>query len=163
MSTSATSSTHHTNRQFHYNDSDDGDDDVDNDFEPVQGFSDDPLSVMKTMRTDGMKANLALLVETGVCRVMGSASLVCLPSTTTNTSSSSSQQQQHTQHLDPLPQSARDIYFRNSSQQQQQQHQGPGARDSRQPGNPSDAFFLDDNWFFVELHQSILQESSQRS
>jgi hypothetical protein len=86
-----------------------------------------------------MKANLAVLIEKGECKVNATASIVTMPTIPDYTLKSKA-------NLDPLPMSAKDIYFK--------QHK---------KGNMSqqDSDFFDDNWYFVELHQSILQESTQ--
>lgn len=85
-----------------------------------------------------MKANLAILIEKGVCKVNASASIVTMPTVPDYTLKSK-------QNLDTLPQSAKDIYFK-------QHKKGISQQDSD---------FFDDNWYFIELHQSILQESTQ--
>lgn len=90
-----------------------------------------------TRLTGNMKANLAVLIEKGECKVNATASIVTMP-----TIPDYSVKKNIT---DPLPQSAKDIYFK-------QQKKGMSQQDSD---------FFDDNWYFVEMHQSILQESTQ--
>jgi hypothetical protein len=99
-----------------------------------------------------MKTSLAVLVESGICKVTASASLVVMPSAPDYSTGSSS-------NLDPLPPSAREIYFGQSGGQQRSQQQQPGQTPGLSSSQQKD--FFQDNWYFVELHQSILQESTQ--
>jgi hypothetical protein len=100
--------------------------------------------------TGDTKATLALLVENGTCKVNASASLVVLPSMADKTYETISSNAAANK-FEALPASARDVYFGDRSKQ-------VGARS----GGTKDEF-LDDNWYFIELHQSILQESTQKS
>mmetsp|Transcript_580 Transcript_580/g.973 ORF Transcript_580/g.973 Transcript_580/m.973 type:complete len:181 (-) Transcript_580:28-570(-) len=93
---------------------------------------------LRTYQQDNMKLNLALMVEKGICSVSGSASLVVIPNNHAAVDGS-----------DSLPQSAKDIYYAQHGQQQQQQK------------DKNNEDFFNDQWYFVELHQSILQESMQ--
>jgi len=120
-----------------------------------------PFSYFATLAGD-LKANLGLLVETGICRVNASASLVAMPTMYDYNSSSSAP-------LDPLPASAREIYFKQkggtgSGTQQQQARARTLAGSSGKTatgGDQANDEFFNDNWYFVELHQSILQETTQ--
>lgn len=117
--------------------------------------------------TGDTKASLALLVENGMCKVNASASMVILPSmseksyegdtdvrTSTSTSSSASSNK-----FEALPASARDVYFGDKNRVQPPSNNNKAGS----AGTVHHDEFLDDNWYFVELHQTILQESTQRS
>lgn len=106
----------------------------------------EPESTQFARLTGDMKANLAVLVETGICKVNATASLVCMP-TTADYSARTKSTKGGISPLNPLPQSARDIYLK--------QH-GSSSKET------TDKFFEDD-WYFIELHQSILQESTQQN
>ncbi|KAF0972218.1 hypothetical protein FDP41_009526 [Naegleria fowleri] len=100
-----------------------------------------------------MRASLGLLVENGICKINGNASLVVMPSTPNYDYSKSVAGGENL--LNPLPASAKDIYLRNYGG-------STGGRQSRpqQQKEPQNDEFFADNWYFVELHQSILQEST---
>ncbi|KAL0480109.1 hypothetical protein AKO1_007268 [Acrasis kona] len=105
-----------------------------------------PFTQIATLKGD-MKASLALLVESGLCKVTASASMVVMPSAPDYNSNSSSS------NLDPLPPSAREIYFGQTGSNQRNQNASSS--------NQQQKDFFQDNWYFVELHQSILQETTQ--
>ncbi|EFC37094.1 predicted protein [Naegleria gruberi] len=100
-----------------------------------------------------MRASLGLLVENGICKVNGNASLIVMPSTPNYDYKSAG-----ADLLNPLPASAKDIYLRNHGNSS-----NPSSSASSNPNrntNKLDDEFFADNWYFVELHQSILQEST---
>ncbi len=115
--------------------------------------------------TGDTKASLALLVENGMCKVNASASMVILPSMseksyegdTDRTSTSTSSAASSSNKFEALPASARDVYFGDKNRVQ------PSNNKAGSAGTVQHDEFLDDNWYFVELHQSVLQESTQRS
>jgi hypothetical protein len=49
--------------------------------------------------------------------------------------------------LNNIPIASKNLYFQNQSKKE---------------NDPKEKQFFDDNWYFIELHQSILQESSQK-
>ena len=102
--------------------------------------------------TGDTKASLALLVENGLCKVSASASLVVLPSMHDKS------YEQGGSKFEALPASARDVYFGDKKKKSRS-----GSNTNNTSKDQSTNEFLDDNWYFVELHQSILQESTQKS
>jgi hypothetical protein len=137
------------------NQDDEADDDDYEDTDEVFDENNPPPFTQIAKLSGDMKTSLALLVESGICKVTASASLVVMPSAPDyNTGTSSAT-------LDPLPPSAREIYFGNTNGPQQRNT--PGGNVQQTPGLSSSQQkdFFQDNWYFVELHQSILQESTQ--
>lgn len=102
--------------------------------------------------TGDTKASLALLVENGTCKVNASASLVVMPSMSDKSYDTSGGAK-----FEALPASARDVYFGDSKRSTGR------STSSSKDKEPTKDEFLDDNWYFVELHQSILQESTQKT
>ncbi|KAG2388950.1 hypothetical protein C9374_014350 [Naegleria lovaniensis] len=130
-----------------------------NETSPASSSSNSSLPMMGVSEfaklTGDMRASLGLLVENGICKINGNASLVVMPSTPNYDYSKSVSGGENL--LNPLPASAKDIYLRN--------YGGPttggsASRPSRPQQEPQNDEFFADNWYFVELHQSILQEST---
>jgi len=109
--------------------------------------------------TGDTKASLALLVENGMCKVNASASMVILPSMSEKSYEGDSDSQKSSSKFEALPASARDVYLGDKNKIQPNNSRSGASSSS----NKLTDEFLDDNWYFVELHQSILQESTQKS
>eukprot|EP00697_Spironema_sp_BW2_P002980 gnl/Spiro4/13990_TR7498_c0_g1_i1.p1 gnl/Spiro4/13990_TR7498_c0_g1~~gnl/Spiro4/13990_TR7498_c0_g1_i1.p1 ORF type:complete len:110 (+),score=15.65 gnl/Spiro4/13990_TR7498_c0_g1_i1:124-453(+) len=94
--------------------------------------------------THDVQADLALLLETGLCKVNATASLIVLPTPI-------DYNHLGMQTLDSiLPPSALEMLG------------GPPTRFGPQHPNDPQSRFLYDNWHFIELHQSLQFESSQQ-
>nr|QRZ58758.1 Gsp-co-occurring protein 8 [Malawimonas jakobiformis] len=126
-----------------------------------------------------VQANLALLLETGRCKVSATASLVCMPTPPDYATVA--------QSTDPVPPGVRAAYgddrffnstnseFQNAFERSRYGQTRPpfpaagaaGPTQNSEQASTNNASlvdpFLQDNWYFVELHNSILQESSQRA
>lgn len=137
----------------------------DNDFDGIDGYATDsdnedyytmPSSKQQQQfatlgkYSGDIKASLGLLVETGICKVNASASLVVMPTSQDYSGG------QNLDQLDPLPPSAKDIYFK------QQGTTNPSENAANKDDAASSSSFLNDQWYFIEVHQSILQESTQK-
>eukprot|EP01080_Neovahlkampfia_damariscottae_P008119 gene8119-12580_t len=109
-----------------------------NEFSQTPQVDDIEFSTQIAKLSGDMKANLAVLIEKGLCKVSSTSSLVVMPSLPDYSSKGN-------KNLEPLPQSAKDIYF----------------KQNKKTISTQDSDFFDDNWYFIELHQSILQESTQ--
>ncbi|KAL9644002.1 hypothetical protein ABK040_005470 [Willaertia magna] len=129
-----------------------------NDLPAVNNSSFIGISEIAKLSND-MKVNLGLLVENGICKVNGSASLIVMPSIP-NYDYSKNQSL-----LNPLPSSAKQIYALSKKSNGGMENRGSGDGPVLVRGeenNFNDDEFFADNWYFVELHQSILQESTHQ-